>query len=139
MQNALPGLLAASCNARTMRGMRTPPRFAWFDGSTSPPAVALAWCTIVVHAILMIALAWRWAFWYEPYTILGAGTLSALMLGFLGAAATVVKSLGRTAQPHTSRHEEQQDALLLFPAEDSEKNDLVLAPQLLATRRKALL
>ena len=139
MQNAPPGLLAAPCNGRTMPAMRTPPRFAWFDGSTSPPVVALAWCTIVVHAILMIVLAWRWAFWYEPYTILGAGMLSALMLGFLGAAATVVKSLGRTAQPYTEQSDEQQDALLLFPAEDSEQNDLVIAPQLLATRRKALL
>ena len=120
--------------------MRTPRRPAGLDVIVSGTAnVALAWCTIVIHAILMIALAWRWAFWYEPFTILDAGMLSALMLAFLGASATVVTHLGRTAESPMAHADEDRDALLLFPAEDSDTTDLVLGEQLLATRRKALL
>ena len=120
--------------------MRPQLRVSWPDtGSTSTAVLALAWVTIVVHAVLMIALAWRWAFRYDAYSTLGAVTLSALMLGFLGAVATVVKSLGHPAQSHAETNEEQPDALALFPAEDSHANDLVLGSHLLATRRKALL
>ena len=87
----------------------------------------------------MIAIAWRWVFRYDAYSTLGAVTLSALMLSFLGAVATIFKSLGHPAQSHTETNKEQPDALLLFPAEDSHANDLVFGSHLLATRRKALL
>jgi hypothetical protein len=101
--------------------------------------VALAWCTLVFHAALMIALTWRWAFQYEAWTIFGAGVLSALMMGFIGAAAIVVQSLGRTAESQSVDVDELPDALLLFPAEASSTNDRDRAPQLLAPRQKALL
>jgi hypothetical protein len=79
--------------------------------------------TMVIHAVLMITLAWRWAFRYEPYSVFGAVTLSALMLGFLGAVATVVKSLGHRAPPHAERSPEPPDPLLLFPPEHFADDD----------------
>jgi hypothetical protein len=109
----------------------------------SPPSHApnrqIAWFTFLMHAALMIALSWRWAFQHEPYTILGAVTLSTLMLGFLDASVTAFASLGRSASTRSLRKSEEQSALLLFPAEDSAVNAFVPAPRLLATRRKALL
>jgi uncharacterized membrane protein YwzB len=120
--------------------MRAQLQFARPDTESMSTALqALAWVTIVVHAVLMIAIAWRWAFRYDDYSTLGAVTLSALMLGFLSAVASVVKSLGHPAQSHAETHDEQSDGLALFPAEDSHANDLVLGSHLLATRRKALL
>ncbi len=123
--------------------MRPPSCLAWrrvFAPESGRTAiVALAWCTLVVHAALMIALTWRWAFQYEAWTIFGAGVLSALMVGFVGAAAIVVQSLGRTAESEIVNVDELPDALLLFPAEESPTNDRDRAPQLLAPRRKALL
>jgi hypothetical protein len=116
-----------------------PRRLVTLDIPSGTAIVALAWCTLVADAVCMITITWRWAFAYEPYTPLGAIILSALMLGFIGAAATVVKSLGRPAKTSTGTSREQQDALSLFPAEDSAANDLLLGPHLLATRRKALL
>jgi hypothetical protein len=101
--------------------------------------VRLAWFTFLTHAVLMIALSWRWAFQHEPYTILGAVTLSTLMLGFFQASATAVAGLGRSAAARAPRRNEDQNALLLFPAEESVANDFVRAPRLLATGRKALL
>ena len=143
--------MAASCNERTIRGVRTHVRFASLNIAGSSVLVALAWGTIVVHTVLMIALAWRFAF-ADAYSALGAGILSALMMGFLGAGATVLKSLGRPAQSRPAAADEQQDALLLFPSEnpavftdsaatrdDRAENDLEIAPRTLATRRKALL
>lgn len=125
---------------RTIWGMRAQLQFAWPDtGSMSTAVLALAWVTLVAHAVLMIAIAWRWAFRYDAYSTLGAVTLSALMLSFLAAVRTVVKSLGHPAESHAESHAEQPDGLLLFPAEDSHADDLVLGSHLLATRRKALL
>jgi hypothetical protein len=115
------------------------------DAAEAPPAVSdapgdrLAWFTILTHAALMIALSWRWAFQQDPYTIVGAVTLSTLMLGFFQASAIVVASLGRPRRTLNPRGNEEQNALLLFPAEDSRATDRVLAPRMLATRRKALL
>jgi hypothetical protein len=107
--------------------------------SSHAPTIRIAWFTFLTHAVLMIALSWRWAFQHEPYTILGAVTLSALMLGFFQASATAVAGLGRPAGTRTARRNEDQNALLLFPAEESGANDFVRAPRLLATGRKALL
>jgi hypothetical protein len=59
---------------------------------------AAAWLTIVLNAVLMIVLAWQWAFRDEPYSPLSAVTLSALMLGFAAATATAVTTLGRPAK-----------------------------------------
>lgn len=78
---------------------------------------------MAIHAVLMITLTWRWAFQYEPYSTLGAVTLSALMLGFLGAVATVVKSLGHPAQSRAGTNVEPPDPLLLFPPENSVDDD----------------
>jgi len=100
---------------------------------------ALAWTTLVIHAVLMITLTWRWAFRYETYSPLGAVTLSALMLGFLGAVATVVKSLGHPAQSRAEASSEPPDPLLLFPPENFGADDAIPVPQLLATHQKALL
>ncbi len=94
---------------------------------------------MAIHGVLMITLTWRWAFRYEPYSTLGAVTLSALMLGFFGAAATVFKSLGHPAQSRAATNPEEPDALLLFPPEDFGAEDAFLPSQLLATHRKALL
>jgi len=101
--------------------------------------VALAWCTLVTHAVLMIGLTWRWAFEGEPYSVLGAVMLSALIFGFVVAAAIVVRSLGRPAETGAAAADEPLDAFLLFPEEGPAENEFVLAPQSLATRRKALL
>jgi hypothetical protein len=106
---------------------------------TATPTDRTAWFTILAHAVLMIALSWRWAYQNEPYTILGAVTLSTLMLGFFRASVSIVERLGHAGSPRKARKNEEQSALLLFPAEDSGANDLVLSPPLLATRRKALL
>jgi hypothetical protein len=89
---------------------------------------ALAWTTMVIHAVLMITLTWRWAFRYEPYSILGAVTLSALMLGFLGAVATVVKSLGPPAPSRAETSVEPPDPLLLFPPENFGADDRDSSP-----------
>jgi hypothetical protein len=107
--------------------------------SSDASGVRIAWFTFLTHAVLMIALSWRWAFQHEPYTILGAVTLSTLMLGFFQASATAVAGLGRSAEARAPRRNEDQNALLLFPAEESVANDFVRAPRLLATGRKALL
>jgi hypothetical protein len=107
--------------------------------SSVTPIDRTAWFTILAHSVLMIALSWRWAYQNEPYTILGAVTLSTLMLGFFRATVSIVERLGRSDSPRKARKNEEQDALLLFPAEDSREGNLVLAPPLLATRRKALL
>jgi hypothetical protein len=104
--------------------------------SFQAPSIRIAWFTFLTHAVLMIALSWRWAFQHEPYTILGAVTLSTLMLGFFRASATVVAGLGHSAEARKPRN---QHGLLLFPAEESGANDFVPAPRLLATGRKALL
>jgi hypothetical protein len=115
------------------------------DAAEASPAVSdvtgdrVAWFTILTHAPLMIALSWRWAFQYDPYTIFGAVTLSTLMLGFSRASLIVVASLGRPGRMLDSRGNAEQDALLFFPAEDSRPTDLMLEPRRLATRRKALL
>jgi hypothetical protein len=61
------------------------------------------------------------------------------MLGFFQASATAVAGLGRPTGALTARRSEDQNALLLFPAEESGANDFVRAPRLLATGRKALL
>jgi len=106
---------------------------------TATPTDRTAWFTILAHAVLMIALSWRWAYQNEPYTILGAVTLSTLMLGFFRASVSIVERLGHAGSPSKARKNEEQSALLLFPAEDSGSKDLVLSPPLLATRRKALL
>jgi len=103
------------------------------------PTDRTAWFTFLVHATLMIALSWRWAYQNEPYTILGAVTLSTLMLGFFRASVSIVERLGHAGLPRHARKNDDQSALLLFPAEDSGTNDLVLSPPLLATHRKALL
>jgi hypothetical protein len=95
------------------------------------------WITTTAYAILVIARMWRWAFAAEPYSIFGAVTLSVLMLGFLRDAVITLESLGRSTQ--SSPKHEQPNALLLFPAEDANANDLALAPHILATRRSALL
>jgi hypothetical protein len=89
---------------------------------------ALAWTTMVIHAALMITLTWRWAFRSEPYSTLGAVTLSALMLGFLGAVATVVKSLGHPAQSRAEASSEPPDPLLLFPPENFGADDRDSSP-----------
>jgi hypothetical protein len=107
--------------------------------SSRAPSVRIAWFTFLTHAVLMIALSWRWAFRHEPYTILGAVTLSTLMLGFFQASATAVAGLGRSAEARKPRKNEDQNGLLHFPAEESGANDFVPAPRLLATGRKALL
>lgn len=106
---------------------------------SATPADRTAWFTILTHAVLMIALSWRWAYQDEPYTILGAVTLSTLMLGFFRASVSVVERLGHAGSPRKAGENEDQSALLLFPAEASDANDLALAPTLLATRRNALL
>jgi hypothetical protein len=106
--------------------------------STHAPDIRIASFTFVTHAVLMIALSWRWAFQREPYTVLGAVTLSILMLGFFQASATAVARLGH-AQTRSPRRNEDQNALLLFPAEESGAHDFLPAPRLLATGRKALL
>jgi hypothetical protein len=125
---------------RTIWAVRAQLQFGRPDTrSMSTAVLALAWVSIVVDAVLMIALAWRWAFRQNDYSTLGAVTLSALMLGFLGAVATVVNSLGHPAQSHAETNDEQRDGLALFPAEDSHANHLVVGSHLLATRRKALL
>jgi hypothetical protein len=107
--------------------------------SSRPPSDRIAWLTFLMHAVLMIALSWRWAFQHETYTVLGAVTLSTLMLAFFQASVTLVASLGRSGEARNRRRNEEQNALLLFPAEDLQKNDFVPAPRLLATGRKALL
>ena len=124
----------------TISPVRTHIRFAWFRIARGAAIVALAWCTLVTHAVLMIGLTWRWAFEDEPYSVLGAVMLSALILGFVVAAAIVVRSLGRPAEtgPATAI-DEPPDAFLLFPEEAPAENEFVLAPHSLATRRKALL
>jgi hypothetical protein len=91
--------------------------------SKNTAIAALAWTTMVIHAVLMITLTWRWAFRDELFSVLGAVTLSALMLGFLGAVATVVKSLGHPAQSRAETSAEPSDPLLLFPPEDSRENN----------------
>jgi hypothetical protein len=92
--------------------------------SRNTAIAALAWTTMVVHAVLMITLTWRWAFRDEPCSTLGAVTLSALMLGFFGAVATVVKSLGHPAQSRAETSAEPPDPLLLFPPENFSDDDL---------------
>ena len=100
-----------------------------------PPLLA-----VLAYGSLMITLMWRWAVIGEPYTALGAVTLSTLMLGFLRDAVLAVERLASIGQPLISAGKnEQQDALLLFPAEDSGARDLALTPRMLATGRKALL
>jgi uncharacterized membrane protein len=101
--------------------------------ASQPPPTRPLWMAITAYGILMIALMWRWAVIGEPLTVFGAVTLSVLMLGFLRDAAITLESLGRSAPP--KRKNEQPDALLLFPAEDIDANDLVLAPRIVATRR----
>ena len=83
---------------------------------------------MVIHAVLMITLTWRWAFRDEPYSTLGAVTLSALMLGFFGAVATVVKSLGHPAQSRAETSDEPPDPLLLFPPEEFGDDDPFSSP-----------
>jgi hypothetical protein len=109
------------------------------EPSSHAASIRIAWFTFLTHAVLMIALSWRWAFQHEPYTVLGAVTLSTLMLGFFRASASAVASLGRSAVARSPRKKEDQNALLLFPAEESSADDFVPAPRLLATGRKALL
>jgi hypothetical protein len=99
----------------------------------------IAWFTFLAHAMLMIALTWRWAFQREPYTVFGAVTLSTLMLGFFDASVTAFASLGSPAATNAPRRTEEENALLLFPAEDAAANDFVPASRPLATRRNALL
>ena len=100
-----------------------------------PPLIPL-----LAYSVLMLTLLWRWAVLGEPYTVLGAVTLSTLMLGFLRDAALVFQRLASFDQPIVSgRRNEQHDALLLFPAEDAAAIDRVVAPRMLATGRKALL
>jgi hypothetical protein len=108
-------------------------------GTASVTSAALAWLTIVLDAILMIVLAWRWAFGEEPYSALSAVTLSALLLGFAAATATAVTTLGRPAKTRASSIDDQTDALLLFPVEDLTDSNHVLTSHSLATHRKALL
>ena len=139
MQKAWRGALARARRGRTISPVRTHIRFAWFRIARGAATVALAWCTLVTHAALMMGLTWRWAFQREPYSVLGAVMLSALILGFFVAGAIVVRSLGRPAETRALSADEPADALLLFPAEGPAKNEFVLAPQSLATRRKALL
>jgi hypothetical protein len=140
MQNVPHAPLVEWASGRTIWGMRGQAQFAWRETRSKSAAIAaLAWTTMVADAVLMITLTWRWAFRDEPFSTLGAVTLSALMLGFLGAAATVVKSLGHPAQSRAETNAEEPDALLLFPPEDSSVDDLLVAPHVLATHRKALL
>ena len=104
--------------------MRRQAQFAWRETRSRNTAIAaLAWMTMVIHAVLMIALTWRWAFRYEAYSVFGAVTLSALMLGFFGAVATVVKSLGHPAQSRAETSVEPPDPLLLFPPENFGADD----------------
>ena len=140
MQNAPREVLADPCHGRTISPVRTHIRFAWFRVARGAAIVALAWCTLLTHAVLMIGLSWRWAFQREPYSVLGAVMLSALILGFVVAAAIVARSLGRPAElAASSMSDEPADALMLFPPEAPAKTPFVLAPQVLATPRKALL
>jgi hypothetical protein len=106
---------------------------------TRAMAGRLAWFTIAMHGVLMIALSWRWAFRDQPYTSVDAVTLSMLMMGFVGASATIVTSLGRPARSRSTIKRKQPEALSLFPAEDSATHELTLTRQVLATSRKALL
>ena len=104
--------------------MRWQAQFAWRETRARRTAIAtLAWTTMIIHAALMITLTWRWAFRYEPCSALGAVTLSALMLGYLGAVATLVTRLGHPAQSRAAANAEPLDPLLLFPPEhfDTEK------------------
>src|SRR3954447_7215168 len=99
--------------------MRWQAQFVWRETRSRTTAIAaLGWTTMAVHAVLMITLTWRWAFRGEPCSILGAVTLSALMLGFLGAVATIVKTLGHPAQSRAAANAEPPDPLLLFPPEN---------------------
>jgi hypothetical protein len=109
-------------------------------GTAQPTAEHSPWFTLVAYSTLMIALMWRWAVLGEPYTGLGTVTLSILMLGFLRATATTVERLGRPGPTLAWGHRnEQQDALLHFPAEEAVSNHRAFAPPVLATRRNALL
>src|SRR5262249_10509819 len=115
MQKARRGPLAGTRPRHTISPVRTHIRFAWFRIARGAAIVALAWCTLVTHAVLMIGLTWRWAFEDEPYSVLGAVMLSALILGFVVAAAIVVRSLGRPAETGATTADEPPDAFLLFP------------------------
>src|SRR4051812_24538720 len=120
--------------------MRWQAQFVWRETRSRSTAIAaLAWTTMVVHSVLMISLTFRWAFRHEPCSVFGAVTLSALMLGFLGAVATVVKRLRHPAQSRAAANAEPPDPLLLFPPENMAPTIAFHAPQLLATHRKALL
>jgi len=117
MQNAPPG-------GRTICRMRSQAQLASRETrSRNTTIAALAWTTMVGHAVLMITLTWRWAFRDEPYSTFGAVTLSALMLVFFGAVATVVKSLVHPAQAPTETSAEPPDPLLLFPPENFSDDD----------------
>ena len=114
---------------------------------SQPPAADHSWPpwrTNLAYGSLMIALLWQWAVLGEPFDVLGAVTLSTLMLGFLrAAAATILNDSGTPAStlapPGHESTNELQDALLLFPAEDAGTNNRMAASHVLATRRKALL
>lgn len=120
--------------------MRARINLAGLEVAGGTAMAALSWCTLVAHAVLMMVLAWRWAYGHDSFTALGAVMLSALMLGFVAAAANVLRNLGRPAETSAPIPDEQPDALLLFPAEAPvDVNHRALTPQLLAPRRKALL
>jgi hypothetical protein len=124
---------------QNLSAMRARIRFPGLRTASVRPAPALAWLTIVLDAVLMIVLAWRWAFRGEPYSPLGAVTLSALMLGFAVATTTAMTTLGRPAKTPSPSVDDQSDALMLFPAEDLTDSNRVITSHSLATHQKALL